>query len=560
MKPFKLLPIVLLAAGISGLFPFSEPVHLVKIEKGGAAGLWNTLTKEQIDVVQELRTCYLARADRHDIAALRNAGASVEVIERNAEDMSFVLLPPVSAEVRAALGRAGRLTVVEPEILLFWTETGDPAALLPPGLAWKPVPTTTILPFLRPQGRPAGEVVTAGVRSDIVGQLVAEVSSVNLRSYVQTLQDFGTRYAATPGCEAAGQYIFAHFVGLGLNVRFQDVSSSAGLSRNVVAELPGRVYPDDVLIICGHYDSYSNQRLTLAPGADDNASGTAATMEAARILSRQPLDFTVRFIAFTAEELGLLGSKVYANNVRSRGENIIGVINLDMIAFADTLPEDLSVIADNGSAWLGAKFAAVAGSYGLIRADRIVDPSVVFSDHAPFWDRGYSAVLAIEDVSVANPYYHQTTDTIDTLNFEFYTQAARASLATLAELAQPIRPGYPATPAGPTVTSYLYVSLFGAVRNNELTWPASPGASGYNVYRSEVSHQDYRKLNATPLTRPEYMDREVTADNGYYYVVTAVGPTGLESNNSIEVEIVPSMAAQVASAAGRLSFAVGGAR
>jgi Peptidase family M28 len=559
MKPFKFFPVVLLAAGISGLFPFSEPVHLIKIEKGDAR-LWNVLAKEQIDVVQELRTCYLAKADRHDIAALRNAGASVDVIERNAGDTSFILLAPISGEIRAALGRAGRLTAVEPDILLFWTETGEPAVLLPPGLAWKPVPATTILPFLKPRARPAGETITAGVRSDIVGQLVAEVSSVNLRSYVQTLQDFRTRYTATPGCEAAGQYIFAHFIGLGLNVRFQDVPSSAGLSRNVVAELPGRVYPDDVLIICGHYDSNSNQRLTLAPGADDDASGTAATMEAARILSRQPLDFTVRFIAFTAEELGLLGSRLYASDIRARGERIIGVINLDMIAYADKTPEDLSVIGDNASAWLGGKFAAVAGSYGLIKVDRITDPSVVFSDHAPFWDRGYSAVLAIEDVSVANPFYHQTTDTIDTLNFEFYTQAARASLATLAELAQPIRPGYPATPSGLTVTSYLYVSLFGAVKNNELSWPASPGASSYNVYRSEASHQGYQKLNATPLSQPSFMDREVTAESSYYYVVTAVGPNGLESNNSIEVEIVPSMDSAESGAAGRLSFAVGGTR
>ena len=350
-----------------------------------------------------------------------------------------------------------------------------------------------------------------GVRNDIVDQIVAEVSSTSLQSLVQKLQDFKTRYTATPECDAAGQYIYSYFVGLGLNVKFQDVPYTGGVSRNVVAELPGRVYPDEVLIICGHYDSTSDQRLTLAPGADDNASGTAAVLEAGRILSRYPLDFTVRFVAFTAEELGLVGSKVYAQEARSRAERIIGVINLDMIAFADKMPEDLDVISNTSSAWLSAKFAAVAGDYGLIAIQRIVDASIVFSDHAPFWDRGFSAVCAIEDDDVVNPDYHKTTDTIDRLNFEFYTQASRAALATLAELAQPVRPGYPATPTGLAAASYRYVSLFGAVRNNELSWKASSGAAGYNIYRSEVSHQNYQKLNASPLTRLSYTDREVAA-------------------------------------------------
>ncbi len=559
MKPLKLIPLALLATGIIGLFPFAEPVQLIKIEKG-SAGLWRALTREQIDVAQELRTCYLARADRQDIAALRKAGAAVEVIERNVGNLSYVLLPAVSEDVRAALGRAGRLMAVEPGIFLFRPETGDLAPSLPPGLAWKALPSTTILPFLRPPGRAAEPALAAEAKNDIVSRLAGEVSSANLRSIVQTLQDFKTRFTATPGCEAAGQFIFSYFAGLGLEVRFEDVSSTEGPTRNVVAELPGTVYPDAALIVCGHYDSYSDKRLTLAPGADDNASGTAATMEAARILSRQPLDFTVRFIAFTAEELGLVGSSVYARDARSHGENIIGVLDLDMIAYADRMPEDLTVIADPASDWLAAKFAAVSSAYGLIQVNRIVDASALFSDHAPFWDTGYSAVCGIEDEPITNPYYHKTTDTIDTLNFDFYTQAARASLATLAELAQPVRAGYPATPRGLTLISYVYESLFGAIVNNELSWPASPGASGYNIYRADVSHLDYQKLNPAPLASPSYVDRELSAGASYFYVVTAIGPTGLESNNSIEVEAVLSAAASVSSVAGRLSFAFGGAR
>ncbi len=562
MRVFRLILIALLAGVIAGAFPFSEPVQLIRIDKGDTR-LWSILTREQIDVVQELQTCYLARADRHDIAVLRRAGVTVRVIDRDPGEAEFVLLPSIPEAARTVLGQAGRLTAIEPGILLFRAGTGDAAAVIAPGLRGKRLPPTSILPYLRPQGRPAQISPGSIVQSDIIRRLVAEVSLANLRNHVQTLQDFVTRYTATPGCEAAGSYIYSYFAGLGLDVSFQEVRSSVGLSRNVIAELPGRVSADGVLIICGHYDSYCGDwwevRPAVAPGADDNASGTAAVMEAARILSMEPLDFTVRFIAFTGEEQWMEGSLVYADSVRSRGERIIAVLNLDMIAYADKMPEDLEVYANPASDWLAARFVAVSEAYGLIKANRWIDPTAP-SDQSSFWDRGYPAVLAIEDQPYNpyfNPHYHTTSDTVDTLNFEFYTQATKASLATLAELAQPIRPGYPATPSGLTAKSNFYVSLFGALRNNELNWAASPGASGYNVYRSETSHHGYQKLNSSPLTRTSYTDREFSADTGWFYVVTAVGPTGLESNNSVEVEILPGFVSSPSRAAGRLSFVLG---
>ena len=559
MKGFRYVPVVLLAAAVLAAVPADKPVQLVRIEKG-SAGLWRVLAEERIDVAQELRTCYLARAERGEIAALRQAGASVRVIDRDLGGQAFVLWPAAGPDTRAVLGGVGRLTEVEPGTLLFWTDAGDPGGLIPPGLKWKALPSTSILPFLRPEAGPVRPAAGAGARNDIVDRILAEVSPANLRSQVQALQDFQTRYASTAGCEAAGQYIYNYFSGLGLKVKFQDVPFTEGVSRNVVAELTGRADPGDVLIICSHYDSYSNQRLTLAPGADDNASGTAAVMEAGRVLSRTPLDFTVRFAAFTAEELGLFGSKVYAQDVRSRGDNIIGVINLDMIAYADRPPEELEVISNNTSSWLAARFAAVAGDYGLAGTRRIIDPSLIYSDHSPFWDRGYPAVLLIEDNPLTNPEYHKTTDTIDTLDFEFYAQASRAALAALAELAQPVRPGAPPTPSGLTAASYLYVSLFGAVRNTELDWTAVPGAAGYNVYRSEISHLGYRRLNSSPLTQASFADREAPAESSLFYVVTAVGPAGLESNNSAEVEVVQAIVPSGSKTSGGPSFFTGGPR
>jgi len=535
----RLVPALFLVAGLIGLLGFSRPVHLVKIQKSDGR-LWDILMTHQIQVIQELQSCFLARAERQEIYELRREGVSVTVLDRDARNKPYLLLAAPSAEVRSELDRRGRLLAVEPETLLFWTETDDPLAVLPPGLPRKPLPAASILSYLEKPYPLRLSSIQDHRTNDIVGRLVNEVSAGNLRSIVQALQDFQTRYVSTPNCEAAAQFIYNYLQSLGLDVRFQDVLYAAGaVAKNVIAELPGRVYPKDIVIICGHYDSTSNQQLTLAPGADDNASGTAAVMEAARILRSYPLDFTVRCIAFAAEEIGLYGSRTYAQAARNKGENIVGVINLDMIAFADQMPEDLEIIVNQASEWLGLKFLAVSGAYGLVPAKKTINASMVYSDHAAFWETGYSALLGIEDTPLQNPYYHKTTDTLDTLNFDFFREATKATLAELAELAQPVRTGYPATPAGLNAEAYVYRSLFSALQSIELTWPAGSGASGYNVYRSEISHLGYQKLNSSPLSSPSYIDRGLSVELPYYYVITVVGPSGLESNYSREAVVRP---------------------
>ncbi|MGB7295075.1 MAG: M28 family peptidase, partial [Candidatus Aminicenantales bacterium] len=258
-----------------------------------------------------------------------------------------------------------------------------------------------------------------------------------------------------------------------------------------------------------------------------------------------PVDFTVRFIAFTAEEIGLVGSRVHAAEARAHNENIIGVINLDMIAYPDGLPEDLEIIVNPASEWLAARFLGVCESYGLVDVNRVVDASIIYSDHSPFWDLGYAALLAIEDYPVQNPYYHHTTDTIDTLDFGFFRESARAALALLAELAQPVRAGYPVAPDELRAASYSYSSLFNSFRNIRLSWASRPGAAGYNVYRSCIPHQDYQKLNSSLVASTAYLDRYLRTDNSYFYVVTTVGPDGRESNYSQQAPAWPEISSSV---------------
>jgi hypothetical protein len=544
MRRAKLFLPVFMACGLLFVFSFpqSRQVSLVRILKDKGP-VWTALGRLQIDVRQELETCFLALIDREDLAALRSHRVAFSMVDRDAGKTRHVVVPLRAPGDLDLLRQRGRAVAVEPRTAVFWAPAGPWEEALPPEHPRKPLASSSVLPFLRAPVE-IGRVPRFSAAQDPVVELIsAQVSESWLRSLVQSLQDFQTRFASTAACEAAGQFIHDTFSSLGLDdVRFEPFTFSGGYaSRNVIAEITGRSDPGDMIIICGHYDSISPSatRQTLAPGADDNASGTAAVIEAARILASFPLDFTVRFIAFSAEEWGLWGSRDHAARARAAGERIIGVINLDMIAYADAMPEDLEVIVNGPSEWLADRLIASAALYADLTARKTVDASFVYSDHSPFWDNGYQALLAIEDNPLRNPYYHQTTDTIDTLNFEFFTDSTRASLALLAELAQPVREGYPPTPAGLTASPVVYRSLFSAIKSARLAWTAQTGASGYNIYRTNVSHLDYVKLNDAPGAAASFTDSGLRTDLPYYYVVTAVGATGLESNFSREAAISP---------------------
>ena len=553
MKKAKVFILVLMMCGllIASSFPASRgPLSLIRIPKGADLPV-RLFSRLQVDVRQELGTCLLALADREDIALLRRNGVRFTVLDRSMVRRDYFLVRLDAPAALVGLRAAGKAVAVEPGTAVFWTETGSPSEAIPAGLPRKVLSSRTVRVDLRPAasaGRPAPQALA---QDPLIDMIVDLVSTSNLSSGVQSLQDFQTRYASTSNCEASGQYLYNTFSGLGLDdVRFAPFTFSGSYSsRNVVAEKTGETYPGDIVIICAHYDSTSPSatRLTLAPGADDNASGTAAVLEAARILAAYPLDFTVRFIAFSAEEWGLYGSRAYAAAAGQAGDRIVGVINLDMIAFADAMPEDLQVIVNPASGWLADRFLNAAANYGVLGATKTVDASFVYSDHAPFWDSGYPALLAIEDDPLQNPYYHRTTDTLDKLNLDFFTNATRASLGLLAELAQPIRESYPATPVGLSATPVVYSSLFSALTAFRLTWSAQAGASGFNVYRTTQSHLNYVKVNDAPVAGTAFVDDDVNADQPYYYVVTAVGGTGLESNRSREA--VASIVAVVSRAA-----------
>ena len=539
MKNLKILLLFLLLGGAILLFSYAEPVYLIRIAKEDSTQ-WGLIAELRVDVLQELETCFVARAPRDDLRFLRRSGLRFSVLDKDIQGKEYFLVRASSRDKLPALQARGRLIEAETGTLIVWKTREDPPLLIPLGIDRKPLPTTSILPYLK---RPPPSLAVQEYRAakdSLVQSMVDLVSRDNLRAFVQGLESFQTRYSSTPNCEASGGFIFNTFQSLGFEPSYEPFEFEAAYSsRNIIAEKRGETDPNEILIICAHYDSTSTNPATLAPGADDDASGVAAVMEAARILRPYSFDFTVRFIAFSAEEWGLYGSRNYAAQARDRDDEIIGVINLDMIAYANLMPEDLELFVNSNSEWLGERFRLAAGSYSGLRANLIVDASMVYSDHAPFWDTGYPALLSIEDSPLTNPYYHQTTDTAATLNFDFFTAATKAALGTAAELAQPLKAGYPKSPTRLAAQTYGYSSLFNPIRTVYLSWTASQDASGYNIYRSSASHLNYQKVNSSPVQSTAFMNTVLDADTFYYYVVTAVGGGGLESNYSGEVEIEP---------------------
>jgi hypothetical protein len=178
----------------------------------------------------------------------------------------------------------------------------------------------------------------------------------------------------------------------------------------------------------------------LAPGADDNASGSSGVLAAADVLSQHQWDVTLRFALWTGEEQGLLGSDVYAAEAAAAGEEIIGVLNMDMIGYDSDADPILDLHARSwlpNSVNMANLLADVVGEYELpLQPDVLVDDWLGnYSDNASFWDEFYPAILVIEDNDDFNPDYHKVSDVLANLNEAYFTAVVQAVVGTAAHIA-----------------------------------------------------------------------------------------------------------------------------
>ncbi len=213
----------------------------------------------------------------------------------------------------------------------------------------------------------------------------------------------------------------------GLTVTLEPFTYLSTTYYNVVGTKLGTVYPDQVYIIGAHYDSVDN------PGADDDASGVALVLEAARIVTQYDSDYTIRFIGFDREEQGLVGSSAYVSAHIS--DDIVGMVQLDMVAYDPNT--DLARIYQRSGSAVAAALATAVDEYGNGLAS--MDPGWNGqSDHAPFDSAGFDACMLIESEVWNNPYYHSSQDTFEqpgNLNFPYAVKMTRSLVGWLVDAA-----------------------------------------------------------------------------------------------------------------------------
>ncbi|MCP4546985.1 MAG: M28 family peptidase [bacterium] len=271
----------------------------------------------------------------------------------------------------------------------------------------------------------------------VIPSLLDGVAQSDLEATVQHLQDFGTRHSEEFGGYLASIWIRDQFLAYGYSdVGFHDYNS---WNDNVVCVKPGSVYPDRYMVLGGHYDSTSNPS-NHAPGADDNATGTAGVLAAARLMADTEFEYSIIFIAFSGEEEGLVGSDCWASEAAAAGMDIVAMVNLDMLGYVDPGDAaDIDIISDTASEPLrDLAFDAIATYVPELPAIEGY-LSGASSDHASFWSSGYRAIFLFEDAEDYCPYIHTVDDVIGlgVNSFPFMFKNVKAAIAIMAVLAQP---------------------------------------------------------------------------------------------------------------------------
>lgn len=248
------------------------------------------------------------------------------------------------------------------------------------------------------------------------------------------------------------KYIERRLHSFGLKVESDAFTYWGKSYRNLIARAgPER---DGPLIILGaHFDSVEG-----SPGADDNASGVAVLLETARILSGMRLRSQVVFCAFNLEELNMVGSTHFAKRLKAERAKVSAMVSIEMVGFTDPRPgsqkypaglkwfypergDFIGLIGNWRSHLLLKKFARLMRQVrGLpvetltVLGNGFLVPEVRLSDHSPFWDLGYPALLLTDTSFFRNPHYHSHSDTLETLDLQFMAKVCEGIVMAVLNL------------------------------------------------------------------------------------------------------------------------------
>ena len=211
--------------------------------------------------------------------------------------------------------------------------------------------------------------------------------------------------------------------------------------KNLILNLPGATANQKTdlppILIGAHYDGVPG---TVA--ADDNATGVAVLLELARSFAETPVRYPLRLVAFDMEEYGLLGSADYAAHLYQQKQPLRLMISLEMLGYRDATPGsqkypfplqffypnrgdfialigNLKTFGDLINLSKSIHKAGISSQWLPAPNRGLLVPQTRLSDHAPFWDEGYPAIMVTDTAFMRNPHYHQPSDTIATLDLDF---------------------------------------------------------------------------------------------------------------------------------------------
>jgi hypothetical protein len=274
------------------------------------------------------------------------------------------------------------------------------------------------------------------VRVDWIAALVNEVSRASLETTLAHIISFPTRHSTSIHYTQVMSWARDQLESLDYITQVQDIRVNGSVSHNLIVDKPGSaVCPRDVVLITAHLDSINIQGgpLAPAPGADDNASGSAGLLEMARVFATHQSAHDLRFVLFGGEEEGLFGSEQYvASLAESERSRIRAVVNMDMIGTMNTSTRSVMLEGSLLSQTIINGLADAAATYTDLTVETSLHPFA--SDHVPFINASIPAVLTIEGADSTNGNIHSINDTIEHINYDLAVEVLRMNVAFLASV------------------------------------------------------------------------------------------------------------------------------
>ncbi|MFH1502241.1 MAG: M20/M25/M40 family metallo-hydrolase [Candidatus Eisenbacteria bacterium] len=275
----------------------------------------------------------------------------------------------------------------------------------------------------------------------LISALIESTNVHNVAATIERLEAYGTRYVTTDSCLAAGRWLRERFVEYGYaDVRTDTFRTwtwqDSTQAWNILAVKQGTSRASEYVVLGGHYDSVTTQNFSdpdaPAPGAEDNATGVAGVLEAARLLADVETERSIIFACWSAEEEGLWGSRAFVADALAESMDVVLYLNMDAIGYLAGPAPDVYVMADSSALAVAAWMCDVATRHTIYEFVPTVQP-LGASDHNSFWESGYNVVDS--QVDPVSPYMHTPEDVVANLDVAFATAVAAVNIVAAVSVA-----------------------------------------------------------------------------------------------------------------------------